>query len=189
MPWWLLLLPVVGFFTCCCCYCTSCTEAQDAAAEYDVTITGLANNSCTGCANAEGTYHVVQGDNPCGSPSIGGSPRCVYSATQAGDIDCTACPPSGDHSTTISCQLFITSDGAVTGDETCAKTTTEVVLAANDYGCTIISPLQCYMITRWQKTSTIKACDGYAAYAVDYLNGSTANECTGSGSTCTVDSA
>lgn len=141
----LAALIVLGFLFsvgCCCvgCGCTSCTIADDVAAAYEVTITGITDGYCANCSNANATYSVGTTTNSfCGTLiSFPGDPVCVYSATESCVITCAggggfACAGVGAN---VTCVLAITSDGSVSGYSDCDRTVTLVQLLGDvGVGC------------------------------------------------------
>ena len=194
----LSFLGVIGFtfgLACCCdaCGCTSCTVADDVAAAYEVTITGITDGYCANCSNANATYSVATTTNSfCGTLiSFPGDPVCVYAATESCVITCAggggfAC---AGESESVTCVLAITSDGSVSGYDDCDRTVNWVLLMGDvGVGCGV--NITCTSVGNFVEIAPglLSCADGgdYEARDIPQSGGGATNDCDWSTATCTV---
>lgn len=201
-------LIVLGFLFsvgCCCgCSCTSCSRTDDEAMAPVVTVTGLANGACTGCANANGTYNTTHDPDCYFCPAatvpfdFGFWDVCCYYAEMIGTvaIDCNGPNPCDD---TIGANAYLAfvvgSNADWTGEAEDCDATRNIVYLWGDVGVSchngiiVNVGIECTNIGFFTEVATpILDCTAgsYTSRPIPPMAGGVTRDCDWTGATCTV---
>lgn len=186
---------VIGFMFsvgCCCCACTSCTQADDEAAVYEVVVTGVANGSCaTGCTNADGTYNVThQITGTCHTSGSVTNYGCCYTEEVdlgAPYLNYSACTPQCLFPPQfVKVYMAISSNQSETGYGNCTQTLTTVdVTGELGAGCL---DTDCDLAHFEDLSGSILDCSlaSYDSRDIPFIGSIAGSACNWSGATCTV---